>query len=149
MRTQGRPTSPRSAGVRHHFKKLPSVIGSRSNIPKPRRYQVKDFWRPGSHARNRCLLWIFLSLGCCATGEGCLSHYVTRAEIYGGIVGSLHSESAWLCFARSCWDICLHCKHPGAPALKTSKMIPRASGQTKWCGTGNQRPGGQTPDQTP
>ena len=80
-----------------------------------------------------------------------LSHWVTRAEIYGGRVGSLHGEGAWLLFAHSCRDVCLHCKQPGAPALKTPKIIPRVSGQTEWCGTkGNQRPGGQTPrDQTP
>ena len=42
-------------------------------------------------------------------------------------------------FAHACRDICLHCKHPGALALKTPKIIPRVSGQTEWCGTkGNE-----------
>ena len=36
----------------------PRFAGVRTS-PKLRTYQAKDFWRPGSHGRNRCL---FLSL---------------------------------------------------------------------------------------
>ena len=51
---------PLAAGGPNAFQKAsPPRFAGVQTSPKPRTYQARDFWSPGSHGRNRCL---FLSL---------------------------------------------------------------------------------------
>ena len=106
-----------------HFKKLPPAICWRSNIPKAEDIPSKDFWRPGSHGRNRCpfFRWAITPLE-----SAVLSHWVTRAEIYGGRVGSLHGEGAWLLFCAFLPGCLLALQAAWSTCFKNTQNYPKS-----------------------
>ena len=55
--------------------------------PKPRTYQARDFWSPGSHGRNRCLFchWLQIDTDCefdmCLGFIGCGNRAVRLVQV--------------------------------------------------------------------